>query len=89
MTLRHPYIAIATIALALSVAAVVLAAYAPRGGLNATRCLNEHEEARYDVIRDGRPGTVRITVSNRETNAPVWSRDFEVPSTSTFVTTSS
>lgn len=82
MTLKHPHIAIGILCLVLGVAAYGLSSWSARGSLNLSRCLNENEEARYEIVEKGDPGVVRVTVWNTQKDTPEWSRDFPIPSTS-------
>lgn len=50
--------------------------------LTGTRCLKDTEIAVYEILEEGRPGKVRVSVIDKAASTHVWSRNFTIPSTS-------
>lgn len=49
--------------------------------LTGTRCLKDTEKAMYEILDEGRPGKIRISVFDTMASTTVWKRELSVPST--------
>lgn len=81
MTLERNWWLILGLVVGVTGLVLVLFGYSPTNltSKETVRCLNANEKAVYEVMEEGRPGRIRVSVLDEVTNTMVWSREYIHP----------